>query len=105
MRNSSLDDNVGLLNDSTPIAFSGVIGQLYRKQEVYDINIPTIFMNRLPFHIFLNEDESFFKNTLMPIIFNEITIYNISVMLIFNLVINFSAMVESIVGHEEYFKT
>lgn len=75
----NLSDNMALTNDSIPVPFSGVIGQLYRKQEVYDINIASVFINRLPFHIFLNEEESFFKNTLVPIIYNEITIYNITV--------------------------
>lgn len=68
-----------MLNESGPTSFSGMITQLYRKQEVYDINIAPYFMDRLPFHIFVYEEENFFKNTLMPIIANEITIYNITV--------------------------
>lgn len=65
-------------NALAPNSVSALLGGLYHKQDVFEMNFPNVSVDRLPFHAFLVPIDQHIS-LMLPIIHNEINIYNVSV--------------------------
>lgn len=73
---------------STTLNCTGVVGTgdsepfaegLYEKPSIVLSSLPPLSRSRLPFHVFLFEDEKDIKNILLPIINAELTLFTVNV--------------------------
>uniref|UniRef100_A0A915E7F6 RZZ complex subunit KNTC1/ROD C-terminal domain-containing protein n=1 Tax=Ditylenchus dipsaci TaxID=166011 RepID=A0A915E7F6_9BILA len=70
-RNNTIGDESTLNESAHP-------GSYYTKIDSTECNFPAMAASRLPFHVFLIDSDDKIKNIIVPIILNEMNIYNAS---------------------------